>query len=75
MKLFSERKRVCFVDYSLIYEDIWQISLSISSKNENVEIHLVLSYGRYYTKAGTWLDIATAIWRNDHIFEIANISR
>ena len=71
----SVKERVWFFDHSLNYTDIWQISLSISCKNENVELYLVLSYGGYHTKTGTWLDVPTAIWRNDHKFEIANISR
>ena len=61
MKVFSERKRVCCVDNSLIYANIPQISLSVHCKNENGELNIVLSYVDYHNKTGTWLDVATAI--------------
>ena len=53
MKVFSERKRVCSVDNSLIYTNIPQISLCISYKNENGEPNFVLSYVDYHNKTGT----------------------
>ena len=70
----GKKKKKDSVDISLIYTNFPQIWLSISCKNENGDLNLVLPYVESHLNTWTWLDFATTVYMNGHKFVIAQIS-
>ena len=59
MKIFSKRKSVFGVPLPYLHK--YATDFTVSCKNENGELNLVLSYVSYHTKTGTWFDVATTV--------------